>query len=86
MIEVIKSRLRREVFIGRDREGYEYNMPISDVIKTLNHIELLEFFVYQYRDDLRHPPSGDSIDRRLKAVNTLLSDSGRGQKGDLGHG
>jgi hypothetical protein len=42
-------------------------------------IEALEALAIQYRDDLRHPPSGDSIDRRLVAVNTLLSDSATGE-------
>ncbi len=29
--------------------------------------------LWQYRDDLRHPPAPDSIERRLEAINALLS-------------
>lgn len=43
--------------------------------QAADRIEALEALAIQYRDDLRHPPSGDSIDRRVEAVNTLLSDS-----------
>ena len=28
---------------------------------------------YQYRDDLRHPPSADSITRRLAAIDAVLA-------------
>jgi hypothetical protein len=29
--------------------------------------------LWQYRNDLRHPPAPDSIERRLEAINALLS-------------
>ena len=33
---------------------------------------------YQYRDDLRHPPSADSITRRLAAIDAVLAKVGGG--------
>ena len=52
-----------------------FNHTENALLAARARIEALEALVIQYRDDLRHPPSGDSIDRRLKAVNALLSDS-----------
>jgi len=51
----------------------------STLHAVIERIEALEALAIQYRDDLRHPPSGDSIDRRLKAVNKLLFDSETGE-------
>ena len=34
--------------------------------------------VHQYRDDLRHPPTADSITRRLAAIDAVLAKVGGG--------
>ncbi|TAX57145.1 hypothetical protein ELI01_18890 [Rhizobium leguminosarum] len=34
--------------------------------------ELLQL-AYQYRDDLHHPPARDSVERRLKAIEAVIS-------------
>lgn len=62
------ERLRRTA-VQEDMLTCEVMQEASD------RIEALEALAIQYRDDLRHPPSGGSIDRRLEAINTLLSNS-----------
>ena len=56
-----------------------FNHTENALLAARARIEALEALAIQYRDDLRHPPSGDSLDRRLEAVNTLLSDSETGE-------
>ena len=55
-------------------------VSVSVLHVVIERIEELEALAIQYRDDLRHPPSGDSIDRRVEAVNTILYDSATREK------
>ena len=63
------------------RTAVQEDMLTCEVMQeAADRIEALEALAIQYRDDLRHPPSGNSIDRRLEAVNKLLLDSETGEE------
>ena len=69
----IRERLRRTA-------AQEDMLTCEVMQEAADRIEALEALAIQYRDDLRHPPSGDSIDRRVEAVNTILYDSATREK------
>ena len=64
----IVERLRnweRVDIVDAHEDGALYNAAADE-------IERLRNVVYQYRDDLKYPPSADSIQRRLKMIDDVL--------------
>lgn len=45
---------------------------VSAILAAAGHSDLLAL-AHQYRDDLRHPPTADSITRRLAAIDAVLA-------------
>ncbi len=50
----------------RERDEWEANA------RLINEAPELIALAFQYRDDLRHPPTGDSIQRRLEAIEAVI--------------
>lgn len=61
MIELLE-RLRNDDVVTQDLRK-----------KAANTIEALLTLVYQYRSDLVRPPTGDSLERRLKATDEAIA-------------
>ena len=61
--------------VERLRDDQGYRTP-SITNEAADAIEDLLYLVIQYRDDLRHPPAKDSIERRLDAINKALVKAG----------
>lgn len=51
----------------------------TEALEKVSVRELVHL-VIQYRDDLRRPPSSDSVERRLAAINAVLSKWNGGQQ------
>ena len=45
---------------------------VAAILAAAGHADLLAL-VIQYRDDLRHPPTADSITRRLAAIDAAIA-------------
>ena len=50
----------------------DFRVAADHILEAAGHADLLAI-ARQYRDDLRHPPSADSITRRLAAIDAVLA-------------
>jgi len=50
----------------------DFRVAANHILETAAHADLLALAL-QYRDDLRHPPSADSITRRLAAIDAAIA-------------
>jgi hypothetical protein len=49
------------------------DMPLGEQCReAAREIERLRELLWQYRDDMRYPPSGDSRARRIEAINAVI--------------
>lgn len=58
---------------GSGLQNYTMNGSRERIIEAASVTDELLALVIQYRDDLRRPPTGDSLERRLSMVNAVLA-------------
>ena len=70
----------KETIVDAIDASMDYDWTSKDAAQAVMAIPLVMFAIpmraalIQYRDDLRRPPSGDSITRRLKMVEALIGE------------
>ena len=58
---------------GSGLQNYTMNGSRERIIEAASVADDLLEAVIQYRDDLKRPPTGDSIERRLAMVNAAIA-------------
>ena len=58
---------------GSGLQNYTMNGSRERIIAAASFADELLALVIQYRDDLRRPPTGDSLQRRLDAVHAAIA-------------
>lgn len=58
---------------GSGLQNYTMNGSRERIVAAASVADELLTLVFQYRDDLKRPPTGGSISRRLEAVNLLIA-------------
>ncbi len=62
-----------EIGLMRSTPPFPNPIKVDPEIQRLNaNILILREVLYQYESDLRHPPLGDSVDRRLDRILQVL--------------